>query len=255
MRGIYKILIIARYSGDVRKNHRYEGGVKMTMITAHSGSDNTEENSWEFIRFCLDKEISFEVDVHKREDGTLVLAHDKNDVTQASVALADVFKELALEKKKLTINCDLKEESLEMNIFSLAQTYQIWPQVVMSGFVRLSWASIWEEHIFYNIENQFSSNEIATITEEDLIKQLQELAYQNVKIVNIHEGWLTSLIREVGGQLGLGFSVWTVNEKETIDYFVACNVYNVTSRCAWAYQQAVKGEKNVEILESQATVS
>ncbi|XIQ46249.1 hypothetical protein N8B96_13930 (plasmid) [Enterococcus faecium] len=62
---------------------------------------------------------------------------------------------MANEKATMTINCDLKEEGLEMAVFSLAQTYQIWPQIVLSGYVQLSWAAIWGKHIFYNIENQF----------------------------------------------------------------------------------------------------
>ncbi|HFD6731445.1 hypothetical protein SJ940_13415 [Enterococcus faecium] len=68
-----------------------------------------------------------------------------------------------------------------------------------------------------------------------MIDTLQKLAYQSVQIVNIHEGWLTKLAREVGQQLGLTFSVWTVNELETIEYLARCGVYNITSRCAWAY--------------------
>ncbi|KWY52153.1 glycerophosphodiester phosphodiesterase, partial [Enterococcus faecium] len=47
----------------------------MTMITAHSGSDNTEENSWAFLRFCLYRQLCFDVDVRRQTDGTLILAH------------------------------------------------------------------------------------------------------------------------------------------------------------------------------------
>ncbi|WP_139381174.1 hypothetical protein, partial [Pseudomonas ogarae] len=113
--------------------------------------------------------------------------------------------------------------------------YQIWPKIVLSGYVQLSWAAIWGKHIFYNIENQFEGKKLGDITEADLIDTLQKLAYQSVQIVNIHEGWLTKLAREVGQQLGLTFSVWTVNELETIEYLARCGVYNITSRCAWAY--------------------
>lgn len=55
---------------------------------------------------------------------------------------------MANEKATMTINCDLKEEGLEMAVFSLAQTYQIWPQIVLSGYVQLSWAAIWESIYF-----------------------------------------------------------------------------------------------------------
>lgn len=74
---INKKLTLHRYSGRVGENHGIKGGVKMTMITAHSGSDNTEENSWAFLRFCLDRQLCFEVDVRQQTDGTLILAHDR----------------------------------------------------------------------------------------------------------------------------------------------------------------------------------
>lgn len=35
-----------------------------------------------------------------------------------------MFQAVANEKATMTINCDLKEEGLEMAVFSLAQTYQ-----------------------------------------------------------------------------------------------------------------------------------
>ncbi|OQO82802.1 hypothetical protein BH748_16230 [Enterococcus casseliflavus] len=228
----------------------------MTMITAHSGSDNMGENSWTFIRFCLDRQLCFEIDVRQQTDGTLILAHDRQEVVPESVTLEQVFQAVANEKTTMTINCDLKEEGLEMAVFSLAQTYQIWTQIVLSGYVRVSWAAIWGKHIFYNIENQFEGKKLGDITEADLIETLQELAYQSVQIVNIHEGWLTELAREVGQQLGLTFSVWTVNELETIEYLASCGVYNITSRCAWAYLLWKKGAKShAEILESQASLS
>lgn len=59
-------------------------------------------------------------------------------------------------------------------------------------------AAIWGKHIFYNIENQFEGKKLGDITEADLIETLQELAYQSVQIVNIHEGWLTERLVKWG---------------------------------------------------------
>lgn len=53
-----------------------------------------------------------------------------------------------------------------MAVFSLAQTYQIWPQIVLSGYVQLSWAAIWGKHIFYNIENQFEGKNLGILPKQ-----------------------------------------------------------------------------------------
>ncbi|MCC9085586.1 hypothetical protein LOS25_15065 [Enterococcus faecium] len=98
----------------------------MTMITAHSGSDNTEENSWAFLRFCLDRQLCFEVDVRQQTDGTLILAHDRQEVVPDSVTLEQVFQAVANEKATMTINCDLKEEGLKWPFFR-------WHKPIKSG--------------------------------------------------------------------------------------------------------------------------
>ena len=78
-------------------------------------------SSWAFLRFCLDRQLCFEVDVRQQTDGTLILAHDRQEVVPDSVTLEQVFQAVANEKATMTINCDLKEEGLEMAVFSLAQ--------------------------------------------------------------------------------------------------------------------------------------
>ena len=49
-----------------------------TLITAHSGSDGTPDNSLACVEYALSTDAdAFEVDVRRLADGTLALGHDE----------------------------------------------------------------------------------------------------------------------------------------------------------------------------------
>lgn len=53
-----------------------------TLITAHSGSDGTPDNSLACVRYAISTAAdAFEVDVRRLADGTLALGHDAADHT------------------------------------------------------------------------------------------------------------------------------------------------------------------------------
>lgn len=222
----------------------------MPLIIAHSGSDGKKANSWEFIQFFLEKGLSLEVDVRKTVEGELVLAHDPLMAHKNYIQLKDVFAEIAKSQKSVYINCDLKEAGLEREIFQLAQRYQLWAKIILSGKVELLYAQKWGKQVFYNIENHWEERYLASLTESMLIEGLKELA-TTVEVINIEESWLTTTIFEVGEQLGLKFSVWTVSDLECFKHFVKLGVYNITSRRAWAYSNWLKGDRN-EVFKFEA---
>ena len=88
------------------------------MITAHSGCDETPENSLEFLRTALQSEAdAVEVDVRKNGEGKLILSHDETQ--KDAVTLEEAFRMIqGVPKKK--INCDLKQKGLEEEIYRLA---------------------------------------------------------------------------------------------------------------------------------------
>ena len=81
-----------------------------TLITAHSGSDGTPDNSLACVRYALSTAAdAFEVDVRRLSDGTLALGHDAADHTAPT--LREVFT-LAAAKPGVRVNCDLKEPAV-----------------------------------------------------------------------------------------------------------------------------------------------
>lgn len=223
----------------------------MTQITAHSGSDGTKENSLEFIQFFLDKSVdALEVDVRKNHLGELVLNHDALELLDYP-CLKEIF--LLLKGSKILLNCDLKEANLETEVEQLARTYDYWDFVQLSGTVSLEYVQRWPEKVLVNIENTNPVFLLEDWYESDVFESLNFLASQGAKVINMHYKQLTANIYQKGRNLGLNFSVWTVNDLDKIQAFEAQGVYNITTRSAWVYLQLKEDQH--EVLKSKTVVS
>lgn len=94
-----------------------------TQITAHSGCDQTPDNSMEHVQHALSLPVdAFEIDVHKALDGTLVICHDSKSDEEYMRAprLKEVFERLR-SHPSMCINCDLKDCDIELDVLRLAE--------------------------------------------------------------------------------------------------------------------------------------
>lgn len=224
----------------------------MTYITAHSGSDQTEENSLRFVEFFRDKPVdALEIDVRKNSCGQLVLNHDQLVVGEDYLSLNTFLT--AMKGTSLKLNCDLKESNLEIGVFELAQRHNKWSDILLSGNVDPKYLKKWPTQLLMNIENAVDLRKsYAEWDEETVIEGMEHLAKQGAKIINMPEQLFTEKIYETGQALAVDFSLWTVNDLNRIEELVAKNIYNVTSRQAWAYLQRRTAD---EISKSQTSVS
>ena len=104
-----------------------------TMITAHSGSDGTPDNSMEFVNYALGCGVeALEVDVRRRGDSSFFLSHDT--AAGACPTLREVFS--LLRSSHMKINCDLKEADMELGVLALAKEYGIENRLLLSGSVK-----------------------------------------------------------------------------------------------------------------------
>lgn len=215
----------------------------MTHITAHSGSDGTKDNSFEFIQFFLDKSVdALEIDIRKNQSGELVLSHDDLELLDYPL-LKEVF--LLLKDSELLLNCDLKEVNLEKEVEKLARDSDYWEWIQMSGAVSLEYVQQWPEKILVNIENTNPAFLAEKWHEADVFRALEYLAEQGAKIINMHYQQMTEAIYQKGRQLGLNFSLWTVNDLEKIHDLEEQGVYNITTCSAWVYLQFKEDQNGV----------
>lgn len=210
------------------------------MITAHSGCDRTEDNSLEFIRYALGLAVdAFEVDVRKNSRGELILSHDETQ--EDAVLLAEAFALLKSHPEK-KINCDLKQRCIEDDVVALAREYGVENQLIFTGDVnpelfRKGNVKYPQVLWFANpdcFQPDFESWQQSGITPEQELARLEELLEQMLGYQAAGLNWYygtAERIWEKAKMLGIGISVWTVNEPELQKRWLARKAENITTRC------------------------
>jgi len=220
------------------------------MITAHSGCDRTGDNSMAFIRYALELAVdALEVDVRLSARGELVLAHD--EPPEDAVHLADVFELLRVHPEK-KINCDLKQKSIEAEVFSLARAHGAADQLIFTGEVNPALfrrgqvrfpGVIWYANLEV-FQPDFSAWQRSGPTQQEIDARLEALLHQMADYETSGLNWHFSLAERVWEKakaLGVGISVWTVNEPEEQQRWLARGAENITTREA-AQMLRIRGE-------------
>lgn len=204
-------------------------------LTAHSGSDQTPENSLAFANFFKDKKgiDVIEVDVRCNPQGELVLSHDALEKKEY-VRLSELL--LILEGTTIKLNCDLKEANLEQKVYQLAQKNNQWSQIYLSGNVSLNYLKNWPEQLLINLENFVGHQGQSPMwDEDDACEKLEWLGQQGARVINLSHLFYTERIARKGNELELSFSLWTVDDLADIRRYQDQGIFNVTTRRAMEY--------------------
>lgn len=209
------------------------------MITAHSGCDETPENSLEFLRTALQSEAdAVEVDVRKNGEGKLILSHDETQ--KDAVTLEEAFRMIqGVPKKK--INCDLKQKGLEEEIYRLALEHEMERRLIFTGdvnpelfrkgscvFPSITWYANFE--VFRpGLYRQMESEEGRARVKEALPEVLDEMKEYETSGLNWHYS-LVEQVLDLAEEKGIGISVWTVDEEALQRKFLRKRVDNITTR-------------------------
>lgn len=209
------------------------------MITAHSGCDHTADNSLEFIEYALSLPVeALEVDVRKSANGELILSHDETD--EEAVLLATAFELLKAHPEK-KINCDLKNQGIEADVVALAKQYGVDAQLIFTGWVnpelfrkgnvvfpQVTWYANLEV-LFPDFDEWEGDGRTDEELQERLGQLLLELTQYEAPGFNLHYG-LANQVWEKAHELGLGASVWTVNDPELQELWLKRGAANITTR-------------------------
>lgn len=211
------------------------------LVTAHSGSDGTPENSLEFVEEMLARNVeSIEVDVRRSKKGKYYLSHDKvnswRDVTSIFM-LEELFQYVADRHIEVMINCDLKEPDIELGVKWLAEKWGVEDQIVYSGTVDPGHLTPWDrDKVFYNIENCLPNIYPVGCLKKAHFDVLHYFCKKyGIKTLNLHYKFCSDEWIEWCEESGLQLSVWTVNDFDQIDDFKEKGIYNVTTRQAVHY--------------------
>ena len=122
-------------------------------ITAHSGCEGTPDNSEQNIRAAVQSGADLlEVDV-RRVEGQLVLTHNLPQPGETCVTLADCFRLVKALSERIGINCDLKEEGLELDVLQLAQANGLAGRIILTGIVNPALTLPGWAMVSMNVEN------------------------------------------------------------------------------------------------------
>lgn len=216
---------------------------KPTCITAHSGAENTPDNSLAFIRLALGLEIeALEVDVRPGAGGHLVMAHDEGE--EQAEPLAAAFQLLAEHPdSRPYINCDLKKAGLELAVWELAIQYGLEDRLIFSGSIT---PSLWEAkpwlaaktQLYLNMElavpGIYSHADACIRSPHNLLTLVPSLTRQmtslHAKCLNMNAALCVQPFLEELHLAGIAVSAWTVNEEPQMRALMDAGIYNLTTR-------------------------
>lgn len=247
-----------------------------TMITAHSGCEQTPRDSMESVHAGIQYGAdALEVDVRRDNAGILRISHNLRSPHEYENALplSKVF-EVIVAEKDIMINCDIKELGLVQEVLSLAARMGLGrDRLIMTGSISppdldADSGIVCNAQIYMNIEMVLSE-----LLSRELFSGNQQVMHQAFS-----DGWkfiaTHSAPQELGALLssvimrckGLGVaginmpyhlftpqqlkdmtaqklpvSVWTVDDKDMMRQMFQCRIKNITTlRVAQAL--AVRGD-------------
>lgn len=204
-----------------------------TMITAHSGSDGTPDNSLEFVRYALSTGAdALEVDIHADGRGEFYISHDATQEPRPS--LHEVFALLKTGRQK--INCDLKDEGIEQGVLALAEVCGVRERVLFSGSVsprQLSRDAALRACTFLNLEcavPELAQRADSMPTGREIAAAAKACKQCGAQVVNVHYSVCTEENLAVFQAYGIRVSAWTVDDPREAQRLLQAGLYNLTTR-------------------------
>lgn len=206
-------------------------------ITAHSGCEGTPDNSEQHIRAAVQSGADLlEVDV-RRVKGQLMLTHNLPRSGEPCMALADCFRLVRTLSRRIGINCDLKEEGLELAVLQMARANGLTGRIVLTGTVDPAltlpdWAkvSMNVENLLPGLYERVRARGDGRMTAQEERELLSKARQYGVTSLNMNYHLFSPQLGRRMGEAGIAFSLWTANDEASIRSLLDCNLENLTTR-------------------------
>ncbi len=206
------------------------------IITAHSGCDGTPPNSREFIDYAFSSSAdAVEVDVRLYGE-KLILSHDepKSETVPFDEALS-----LLRDHPEKKLNCDLKTSGLDILVYESAKKFgvedrliytgEVDPELFKTGNIRLQGVS-W--YVNLSALASFTEDDLESLSEKEQIGRLTDcidrISDYDCAGINWHYKY-ADLVWDNLKKRGVGISVWTVSDREHLEYFIKKEPDNITT--------------------------
>lgn len=199
------------------------------LLTAHGGALGTRKNTIEYLeKLCVTEVGAIEVDV-RTAGGEIVLGHwFAPPLKSRRVTLRTVF-EYALKYSK-RVNVDLKKKGLIKRIVALAKEVGVENLIYFTGSVTpeeikdLDGVDVYVNKGFYSKKYPLKSDNLSAIKE-----YLQSFGDGVINGININYKLTDEGLWKKAFEIGLGVSVFTVDDPEILKNILKMPFENVTT--------------------------
>lgn len=202
-----------------------------TMITAHTGANKTSHNGKSF--FGAMKEVrveGIEADLRLYKGKEVLLGHTVIPILKSKrISLEWVLD--YCEINGFILNCDIKESRAIKPTCDIIRKKEAQKFVYLTGCIRSSDIDVIKGIPIYCNEDFYVPNcgKLRVDNLENIKKYLEGLGKENIKGINIHKRHATETFLEKAKAIGLGLSVYTVSDYETIAKLLFHEVDNITT--------------------------
>ena len=197
-------------------------------VTAHTGCEETEDNSLDSIRKGYESGADIvEFDLNFTSDGEAVLSHDEpND---GCVTLDEAFALIA-ELPNLKVNVDCKSVANLKAVTELAQKHGISDRIFYTGIREEDVKAVREQTPDIAYWLNFDVDVERNTDEEYLLLLAKKTREAGAMGININYGTCSKQLVDVFHREGLLVSIWTVNKKLDMVKTVPFCADNITTR-------------------------
>ncbi|MDX9802136.1 MAG: glycerophosphodiester phosphodiesterase [Spirochaetia bacterium] len=236
-----------------------------TLVTAHSGCENTNPNSMEYILAAIKCGAdAAEIDIRITKDRIPVLSHDDGFQPSASfseISIAEnIFRDLtgivslpdlllATGKSSIHLNLDIKDFSSIDAVIALLKKTGTYRRTVFSGFTALQVRELKKSYP--------DAGFMINISEEFVPENMLMLFHSDKKA---YTDYLTDIYRETGGIcLNMSFeycdiqildtlrkryvpvSIWTIDDINLMREYAESGAYSITTRKVKTLLEIISG--------------
>lgn len=203
--------------------------MKNITITAHTGCEDTPDNSLESIGKGADCGADIvEFDIRFDKNNTPVLSHD--EPTGSEVTLEQAFIKLS-EYKNLKVNLDIKCTDNLNAVQALAEKYNLLGRAFYTGVFDEFADSVRKDSpkipYYINFRDMLLPDEH---TEEYLLSLVEKVKNFGAMGINFHFGNASEDLVDVFHKNDLLVSLWTINEIDDFQKVIKLSPDNITTR-------------------------
>lgn len=199
-------------------------------ITAHTGAYNTPMNSVESVKASIENSVKvIELDVRRRPDGTIVMAHDIVLTNRDGVDIREAFA--LLTNTDIKINLDIKETKVLDDLYLILVDYKIVENSFLTGIETSDVKAVRESNcaqLDYYLNYTPSRTKIFMDDyRQKLISMLDETGAIGI---NCNYQFASSQLSNLLHTKGYKLSVWTVDTERKAKKMLVCKPDNITTK-------------------------